>query len=88
VNWIGFGYQHRARGQVHIRSSKGATGLMRIMPATWAEIRLRCDLGNDVFDPPWLARVFAASNAGLSCYEEHSQVALPTQDASPWCKGC
>ena len=88
VNWIDFGYQHRERGQVHIRSPKGATGLMQIMPATWAEIRLRCDLGNDVFDPPWVARVFAASNAGPSCYEEHSQVALPTQDASPWRKAC
>lgn len=32
-------------------SRKGARGLMQIMPATWAELRLRYRLGPDPFDP-------------------------------------
>ncbi|TGQ04104.1 MULTISPECIES: lytic transglycosylase domain-containing protein [unclassified Mesorhizobium] len=32
-------------------SSKGAVGLMQIMPATWAELRLRHQLGRDPYDP-------------------------------------
>ena len=33
------------------RSSKGAMGLMQIMPKTWAELRARYGLGADPFDP-------------------------------------
>ncbi|WP_246680408.1 lytic transglycosylase domain-containing protein [Mesorhizobium sp. B2-4-13] len=32
-------------------SRKGAVGLMQIMPATWAELRLRHQLGHDPYDP-------------------------------------
>ncbi|TPJ31544.1 lytic transglycosylase domain-containing protein [Mesorhizobium sp. B2-7-2] len=32
-------------------SRKGAVGLMQIMPATWAELRLRHQLGSDPYDP-------------------------------------
>jgi soluble lytic murein transglycosylase-like protein len=32
-------------------SPKGAMGLMQLMPATWAELRLRHGLGADPFDP-------------------------------------
>ncbi|WP_140765907.1 lytic transglycosylase domain-containing protein [Mesorhizobium sp. B2-1-8] len=32
-------------------SRKGAVGLMQIMPATWAELRLRHQLGRDPYDP-------------------------------------
>ncbi|WP_245340607.1 lytic transglycosylase domain-containing protein [Mesorhizobium sp. WSM4313] len=32
-------------------SRKGAVGLMQIMPQTWAELRLRHQLGRDPFDP-------------------------------------
>ncbi|CDX12028.1 Lytic transglycosylase [Mesorhizobium plurifarium] len=32
-------------------SRKGAVGLMQIMPETWAELRLRHQLGRDPFDP-------------------------------------
>ncbi len=34
-----------------ILSSAGAMGLMQIMPATWAELRLRYGLGRDPYDP-------------------------------------
>ena len=33
------------------RSQKGATGLMQIMPKTWAELRARHSLGADPYDP-------------------------------------
>lgn len=33
------------------RSRKGATGLMQIMPKTWAELRARYGLGADPYDP-------------------------------------
>ncbi len=33
------------------RSRKGATGLMQIMPKTWAELRARHGLGADPYDP-------------------------------------
>jgi SLT domain-containing protein len=33
------------------RSSKGAMGLMQIMPKTWTELRARYGLGADPFDP-------------------------------------
>jgi soluble lytic murein transglycosylase-like protein len=33
------------------RSSKGAVGLMQIMPKTWTELRARYGLGADPFDP-------------------------------------
>ncbi|WP_245334858.1 lytic transglycosylase domain-containing protein [Bradyrhizobium mercantei] len=38
-------------GDVHARSPKGAMGLMQIMPATWAELRDRHNLGSDPYDP-------------------------------------
>ncbi|MER8785111.1 lytic transglycosylase domain-containing protein [Mesorhizobium sp. M1006] len=38
-------------GQVHAMSSKGAMGLMQIMPPTWEELRTRYRLGNDPYQP-------------------------------------
>ena len=32
-------------------SSKGAMGLMQVMPETWAELRVRYRLGDDAYDP-------------------------------------
>ncbi|WP_312014933.1 lytic transglycosylase domain-containing protein [Bradyrhizobium sp. AUGA SZCCT0160] len=37
-------------GDVRARSPKGAMGLMQIMPETWAELRLRYNLGSDPYD--------------------------------------
>ncbi|MCW2406066.1 soluble lytic murein transglycosylase-like protein [Sphingobium sp. B1D7B] len=34
-----------------IRSSAGAMGLMQLMPATWADMRMRLGLGNNPDDP-------------------------------------
>jgi len=51
VNWIGSVINAESAGDVHARSPKGAMGLMQIMPATWAELRERYNLGNDPYDP-------------------------------------
>ena len=51
VNWIGSVINIESAGDVRARSPKGAMGLMQIMPATWAELRERYNLGNDPHDP-------------------------------------
>lgn len=51
MNWIGSVISIESAGDVHARSPKGAMGLMQIMPATWAELRARYNLGNDPYDP-------------------------------------
>jgi hypothetical protein len=38
-------------GDVHALSSKGAMGLMQIMPPTWEELRTRYRLGDDPYQP-------------------------------------
>jgi soluble lytic murein transglycosylase-like protein len=51
--------EHWIRAVMHVesgakqraRSSKGAMGLMQIMPKTWTELRARYGLGTDPFDP-------------------------------------
>ncbi|SFP20767.1 Transglycosylase SLT domain-containing protein [Bradyrhizobium sp. Ghvi] len=50
-NWIRSVLSIESAGDVHARSTKGAMGLMQIMPATWAELRERYNLGNDPYDP-------------------------------------
>ncbi|MGY2844259.1 hypothetical protein ACVIWU_005868 [Bradyrhizobium sp. USDA 4509] len=50
-NWIRSVQSIESSGDVHARSPKGAMGLMQIMPATWAELRERYNLGNDPYDP-------------------------------------
>ncbi|MGW1419881.1 lytic transglycosylase domain-containing protein [Bradyrhizobium manausense] len=50
-NWIRSVQSMESAGDVHARSPKGAMGLMQIMPATWAELRERYNLGNDPYDP-------------------------------------
>lgn len=51
VHWIRAVIEVESAGDVRARSSKGAMGLMQIMPETWAELRQRYDLGNDPYDP-------------------------------------
>ncbi|MGY2932825.1 hypothetical protein ACVWZ6_002427 [Bradyrhizobium sp. GM6.1] len=50
-NWIRSVQSIESAGDAHARSPKGAMGLMQIMPATWAELRERYNLGNDPYDP-------------------------------------
>lgn len=50
-NWIRSVENVESAGDWHARSPKGAMGLMQIMPATWAELRERYNLGNDPYDP-------------------------------------
>ncbi len=49
--WIGAVLRAESGGDARARSPKGAMGLMQIMPDTWAELRVRYDLGADAFDP-------------------------------------
>src|SRR5262249_35746026 len=50
-NWVRSVQSIESAGDAHARSPKGAMGLMQIMPATWAELRERYNLGNDPYDP-------------------------------------
>jgi soluble lytic murein transglycosylase-like protein len=49
--WIRAVLRAESAGHVHAVSSAGATGLMQVMPDTWAELRVRYRLGRDPFDP-------------------------------------
>jgi soluble lytic murein transglycosylase-like protein len=51
VRWIRAVIDVESAGDARARSPKGAMGLMQIMPETWAELRLRYDLGNDPYNP-------------------------------------
>ncbi|WP_229170797.1 MULTISPECIES: lytic transglycosylase domain-containing protein [Bradyrhizobium] len=51
AQWICSVLSIETAGDMHAKSPKGAMGLMQIMPATWAELRQRYDLGNDPYDP-------------------------------------
>ena len=51
VRWIRAVIDAESAGDVRARSPKGAMGLMQIMPETWAELRLRYDLGNNPYGP-------------------------------------
>lgn len=51
VHWICAVLDVESAGNARAKSPKGAMGLMQIMPETWAELRLRYDLGNDPYDP-------------------------------------
>jgi Transglycosylase SLT domain len=49
--WIRAVMHVESGGNVKAVSSKGAVGLMQIMPATYAELRVRYGLGSDPYDP-------------------------------------
>lgn len=51
ASWIRAVMRAESAGDPRAVSSKGAMGLMQIMPATWAELRLRHGLGGDPFSP-------------------------------------
>lgn len=50
ATWIRAVMQAESAGDVRAVSSKGAMGLMQIMPDTWRELRARYGLGADPFD--------------------------------------
>ncbi|PPQ34215.1 lytic transglycosylase domain-containing protein [Rhodopila globiformis] len=49
--WIRAVMRVESGGDRHAVSSKGAMGLMQIMPETWAALRARYGFGRDPFDP-------------------------------------
>lgn len=49
--WIYAVMRRESGGNPRAVSPKGASGLMQIMPWTWAGLRVRYRLGTDVFDP-------------------------------------
>lgn len=50
-DWIWAVMRVESAGNPRAVSSAGATGLMQIMPGTWALLRVRYGLGNNVYDP-------------------------------------
>ncbi|WEQ52538.1 lytic transglycosylase domain-containing protein [Komagataeibacter oboediens] len=50
ATWIRAVMSAESGGDTGAISSKGALGLMQIMPATWNDLRARYGLGNDPFD--------------------------------------
>ncbi len=50
-HWIRAVRRVESADDVQAVSSAGAMGLMQVMPATWAELRVRYRLGRDPFDP-------------------------------------
>jgi soluble lytic murein transglycosylase-like protein len=50
-HWIRAVMHVESSAKLRARSSKGAMGLMQIMPKTWTELRARYGLGADPFDP-------------------------------------
>jgi soluble lytic murein transglycosylase-like protein len=50
ASWIAAVIRIESRGVARAISPKGAMGLMQIMPQTWADLRLRYNLGADPFD--------------------------------------
>lgn len=50
-HWIRAVRRVESAGDARAISSAGAVGLMQVMPATWAELRVRYRLGNDPYDP-------------------------------------
>jgi len=51
IAWITAVMHVESRGNARAVSSKGAKGLMQIMPRTWADLQARYHLGSDPFDP-------------------------------------
>lgn len=51
ARWIRAVLDVESAQDARAKSPKGAMGLMQIMPATWAELRERYNLGNDPYDP-------------------------------------
>ncbi|MVT66060.1 transglycosylase SLT domain-containing protein [Bradyrhizobium pachyrhizi] len=49
--WIHAVMRVESHGQRRAVSPKGALGLMQLMPKTWADMRMRYNLGRDPFDP-------------------------------------
>lgn len=49
--WIRAVMRVESAGDVRAISSAGAMGLMQVMPATWAELRIRHQLGGNPYDP-------------------------------------
>ena len=49
--WIRAVMRVESTGDVRAISSAGAMGLMQVMPATWAELRVRHRLGGNPYDP-------------------------------------
>ena len=50
-HWIRAVIQVESAVSAQAVSPRGALGLMQIMPDTWVELSVRCDLGVDPFDP-------------------------------------
>jgi|GWRWMinimDraft_8_1066016.scaffolds.fasta_scaffold08764_1 hypothetical protein len=51
ASWISAVMALESSGDAQALSPQGAMGLMQITPATWADLRIRYDLGDNPYDP-------------------------------------
>jgi soluble lytic murein transglycosylase-like protein len=51
AHWVRAVMQVESSGDAHAISSRGAMGLMQLMPSAWVELSVRYGLGLDPFDP-------------------------------------
>lgn len=51
VRWIRAVLRTESAGDAHAVSTAGAMGLMQVMPGTWADLRVRYQLGRDPYQP-------------------------------------
>ena len=91
ARWIRAVMQVESAGDEHATSSRGAMGLMQLMPGTWVELSVRYGLGLDPFDNILAGTAYlkemhdrfgsagflAAYHAGPARYEQHLATGQP-----------
>ncbi|REG39517.1 lytic transglycosylase domain-containing protein [Paracoccus versutus] len=82
-HWIRAVRQVESRGNPQAVSSKGAMGLMQVVPETWAALRARHALGSDPFDPR--DNIFAGAAYLREMHDRYGNVAamLAAYNAGP-----
>jgi soluble lytic murein transglycosylase-like protein len=82
-HWIRAVMQVESNAKQRARSSKGAMGLMQIMPKTWTELHARYGLGADPYDPR--DNILAGAAYIRELYDRYGVPGfLAAYNAGPW----